>query len=331
MSEYNDFPVDMVYLWCDGKDPEFLRRKAEFSEKIEGAAGDGFSQIRFFDNEELKYSLRSLVKYAPWIRHVFIVTDRQKPAWLDTENPKVTIVDHSEIMPKEIIPCFNSSVIERYIGFIPGLSEHFLYGNDDMFFGEKVSKDFFFRDGKPIVRLRYYHDRRDIRSLAQFREYVENDFWGKTFANAYEMVIAKNWLKDDWPYFELHHNIDAYTKTDFVNAFLKYKDELDRRVSRFRTIFDVQRIFFSLEMLLNKQGELRILKHYTRQLKIFFFLKGIFPESYYLDAKAKSIFVIGCLCPILFCINNSGISEFGNKMERMYLEHRFPKKSSFEK
>ena len=331
MSKNDDFPVDIVYLWCDGKDPEFLRRKAEFSEEAERAEEKAVSQIRFFDNEELKYSLRSLEKYAPWIRHVFIVTDRQKPAWLDTENPRVTIVDHSEIMPKELIPCFNSSVIERYIGFIPGLSEHFLYANDDMFFGQKVSKDFFFRGGKPIVRLRHHHIAKNICTLAQFREYVADDFFGKSVANAYEMLITKNRLKDDWQYFELHHNIDAYTKTDFVNVFLKYKDELDRRISRFRTESDVQRIFFGLEMILNKSGELRFFKQDTRWRKISFFLKGESPESYYLAARAKSIFILCFLYPILFCVNNSGMSGFGNKMEQMYLEHKFPKKSSFEK
>ena len=331
MSENNEFPVDMVYLWCDGKDPEFLQRKAAFSEETEGTARDSFSRIRFFDNEELKYSLRSLEKYAPWIRHVFIVTDRQKPDWLDTENPRVTIVDHSEILPKEIIPCFNSSVIERYIGFIPGLSEYFLYGNDDMFFGQKVSKDFFFRDGKPIVRVRYYQNRKDIRSLAKFRAYVGDDFWGKSVANAHEILITKNQLKDDNPFFELHHNIDAYTKTDFVNAFLKYKDELDQHVSRFRTVSDVQRIFFSLEMLLNKQGELELYGKYTLVKKVSYLSRIEKLESFYAEAKRISMLKLWCICPTLFCINSSGMSEFGNKLERVYLEHRFPSKSSFEK
>ena len=82
---------------------------------------------RYANNDELKYSLRSIAMYAPWVRKVFIVTDNQVPAWLDTSNPKVRIVDHAEIMPAESLPCFNSSLIEHFLYKIPGLSEHFLY------------------------------------------------------------------------------------------------------------------------------------------------------------------------------------------------------------
>ena len=71
--------IDMVYLWCDGNETAFKKRKQQYlklednseQENIE-AVGD----IRFYDNEELKYSLRSLELYAPWINHVYIVTDR---------------------------------------------------------------------------------------------------------------------------------------------------------------------------------------------------------------------------------------------------------------
>ena len=92
--------------------------------------------------------------YAPWINHVYIVTDRQVPKWLNTEYEKVTVVDHSEIMPKECIPCFNSAVIEYFLPFIPKLSEKFLYGNDDLFLGKKVYPEDFFVGDKPVVRVK---------------------------------------------------------------------------------------------------------------------------------------------------------------------------------
>jgi hypothetical protein len=41
--------------------------------------GNAMSDNRFRDSEELRYSLRSLVKYAPWVRKIFIVTDNQIP------------------------------------------------------------------------------------------------------------------------------------------------------------------------------------------------------------------------------------------------------------
>ncbi len=149
--------IDMVYLWCNGTDPAFIKRKNQYLEiedikeqKNNEAVGDA----RFFDNEELKYSLRSLEIYASWINHIYIVTDRQVPKWLNTDYEKVTIVDHSEIMPQEIIPCFNSAIIEYFLPFIPNLSEKFLYGNDDTFFGEEMRPEDFFIDNKPIVRVK---------------------------------------------------------------------------------------------------------------------------------------------------------------------------------
>lgn len=88
----------MVYLWCNGNDPAFKQRQQD----LLGCSNISYNNessgdIRFTDNEELRFSLRSLAKNAPWIHHIFIVTDRQRPSWLK-ENPWLTIVDHSEIL-----------------------------------------------------------------------------------------------------------------------------------------------------------------------------------------------------------------------------------------
>lgn len=137
--------IDMVYLWCDGNETEFKKRRQLYSKNVnESSSNEVNGDKRFISNDELKYSLRSLEMYAPWINHVFIVTDRQKPEWLNIRYDKVTVVDHSEIMPKDIIPCFNSDVIEYFLGFIPGLSEYYLFSNDDMYFGRTAKPEDFF-------------------------------------------------------------------------------------------------------------------------------------------------------------------------------------------
>ena len=100
-------------------------------------------------NQELKYSLRSLEKYAPWINKVYIVTNGQIPKWLNLDNPRVKIVTHDQIMPKYALPTFNSMAIEANLAHIPDLSEKFLYSNDDTFFGNNATPSFFFsKDGK---------------------------------------------------------------------------------------------------------------------------------------------------------------------------------------
>ena len=100
---------------------------------------DSFSASRFRDNDELKYSLRSIEKFAPWIRKVFIVTNGQIPSWLDLSNPKVQIITHDQIfLNKSQLPTFSSAAIELNLHRIPGLSDYFIYFNDDVFLGQPV-------------------------------------------------------------------------------------------------------------------------------------------------------------------------------------------------
>ncbi|KAG1679747.1 N-acetylglucosamine-1-phosphotransferase subunits alpha/beta [Nymphon striatum] len=108
---------------------------------------------RFADNEELRFSLRSIQKYAPWVHHIYIVTNGQIPIWLNLNHPRVTLVTHQEIFEnKSHLPSFSSPAIETHLHKIPGLSKKFLYLNDDVMFGKEVYPDDFFskKDGFQI-------------------------------------------------------------------------------------------------------------------------------------------------------------------------------------
>uniref|UniRef100_A0A8C6T3L1 N-acetylglucosamine-1-phosphotransferase subunits alpha/beta n=1 Tax=Neogobius melanostomus TaxID=47308 RepID=A0A8C6T3L1_9GOBI len=107
------------------------------------------SASRFEDNEELRYSLRSVEKHAPWVRHVFIVTNGQIPSWLNLDNPRVTVVTHQDIfLNNSHLPTFSSPAIEAHIHRIPGLSQKFIYLNDDVMFGKDVWPDDFYTHSK---------------------------------------------------------------------------------------------------------------------------------------------------------------------------------------
>ena len=141
------FPIDAVYTWVDGTDPAWLERKRAALEHNLGhpmpeAAAD---DLRFVGHDELRHSLRSLEQYAPWIRHVYLVTDGQRPDWLREDSEWVTVVDHRDIAPPgTVLPTFNSQAIEANLHRIDGLSEHFLYFNDDMFLSSPVQPELFF-------------------------------------------------------------------------------------------------------------------------------------------------------------------------------------------
>ncbi|MDR7086580.1 hypothetical protein J2X11_001419 [Aeromicrobium panaciterrae] len=141
------FPIDVVYTWVDGSDEKWQSKRATYLP--DAYHEDAAHESRYSDRNELLYSLRSLAMYAPWVRHVYLVTDDQVPAWLDTTSPKLTVVDHTEIFTdKNVLPTFNSHSIESQLHHIEGLSEHFIYFNDDMFLGAPVSpEDFFHSNG----------------------------------------------------------------------------------------------------------------------------------------------------------------------------------------
>ncbi|MGW2115092.1 stealth family protein [Streptomyces zhihengii] len=141
------FPVDVVYTWVDGADPAWLRRRAEFSG--EGYHAEAANAARYLSRDELRYSLRSLHMYAPWVRTVYLVTDDQTPSWLNTEVPGLKVVSHKDVFRSSGgLPTFNSHAIESQLHHIEGLSEHFLYFNDDVMLGNEVTPgDFFLSNG----------------------------------------------------------------------------------------------------------------------------------------------------------------------------------------
>ncbi|MCU1402915.1 MAG: sugar phosphotransferase [Microbacteriaceae bacterium] len=140
------FDIDMVFSWVDGTAIEFQRARALRMQAYVVGEGDD-SEARYRQIDELKYALRSVHLFAPWVRRIFIVTDSPAPRWLD-EHPDVTIVRSEEFFQNpDALPTHNSQAVESQLQHIPGLSEHFIYSNDDMFFGRPVSPDMFFSPG----------------------------------------------------------------------------------------------------------------------------------------------------------------------------------------
>ncbi|KJE88467.1 N-acetylglucosamine-1-phosphate transferase [Capsaspora owczarzaki ATCC 30864] len=103
------------------------------------------SASRFQDNEELRFSLRSLETHAPWVRNVYVVTNGQIPNWLNLDHPRMHLITHEDIfVNKTHLPTFSSPAIESHIHRIPGLSDKFIYLNDDVMFGSDVWPDDFY-------------------------------------------------------------------------------------------------------------------------------------------------------------------------------------------
>jgi hypothetical protein len=141
-------PVDIVYTWVDGSDPAwqaaFRATAADHGRRVDEVALD---PARYRSRDELRYSLRSVWAFCGWARRIFVVTAGQVPSWL-VEDERVVVVDHSEILPADALPTFNSHSLESALHHIDGLAEHFVYFNDDMLVGRSLRpEDFFTANG----------------------------------------------------------------------------------------------------------------------------------------------------------------------------------------
>lgn len=156
-----ELQIDAVITWVDGND-EIHRRKRHKVLQLEKGRDEseiptGRDNTRFMDNGELKYCIRSIHKFAPWIRTIYLITDNQIPDFLSPEFKKlykVKMVDHNEILKSYewATPTFNSRTLETALWRINGLSDHFIYFNDDFVITKPVKPTDFFKDEKVVLR-----------------------------------------------------------------------------------------------------------------------------------------------------------------------------------
>lgn len=160
---YKTMPVDLVYLWVDLDDPAWRQKQITFKKKFQEMSGDVYQNLphdaisnsHYEQMDELYFSILSVRKYMNWVRNIYIVVDEQKPKWFDALKeiiPKIQLVDIRQIMDPGYIPCYNSIAIETNLYKIPGISEYFIYANDDMFVGDTIKKsDLIHTDGRVSI------------------------------------------------------------------------------------------------------------------------------------------------------------------------------------
>lgn len=329
VSKNENYPIDLVYLWCEDN-PQRQKLRNEWKKKLGIMTNANTNSLqatnkgRFVSNDELKYSLRSVEKYAPWINRIYIVTDNQIPKWLNLKHPKIKIVDHKEIMPESARPSFNASAIETSLANIPNLSEHFLFSNDDTMFGDKVEPGDFFKDGKPIyilgVRLPFEID--------------TGDNYGFILKNGYDLVETKFAGKRKLRR-KPHHNIDPYTKTNILKVNSEFRDEINQTMhSKFRDNRNIQRIIYAYYAILTGNGYYKVQtgeRLYNLKSKLFGKFKpvSLYVSIHDIERLPKKLEKNNYK---LFCTNdNEFTTDCDRANYRRVMEQIFPYKSAFEK
>lgn len=160
----NNSPIDVVITWVDGDDPHHKEKMMHYLKGVKREKIPGAHPTRFASAEEIKYCVLSILTFAPFIRNIYIITDNQDPnlhevikAYFPEKLDSVKIVDHKEIFRgyEECLPTFNCRSIESIMWRIKGLSDNFVYFNDDLFLIRDIKPDDWFINNRPVLRGRW--------------------------------------------------------------------------------------------------------------------------------------------------------------------------------
>lgn len=240
--------IDFIIPWVDGGDPEWRVERGKYV-----APGESDNrEVRFRDWDNLRYWFRGVEKYAPFVRKIFFVTWGHLPEWLDTSAPKLVVVNHKDYIPEEFLPTFNSHTIELNFHRIKGLSEHFVYFNDDMFVVSPTKPEDYFKDGLPrdILALNTVFFGKDSvgqiigSNLAVINEnFKKKECFRKNPAKwlcpKYGKHLTRTLLLMPWHYFQgfyNHHLCGCFDKSTFARVWKRERDILTRTCScKFRS------------------------------------------------------------------------------------------------
>ncbi len=209
--------IDFVITWVDGSDPEW---QAAYKKWLPAnTEGLDVSEARYRDWGLLQYWFRGVEKFAPWVRKIHFVTNGQIPSWLNVNHPKLHLVNHKDIMPSEALPTFNSNAIEMNIGKIEGLSENFVYFNDDVFLVGDVTPDYFFKNGLPndTAVTRYKNTQGGVMNgiVNKNVDIINNHF-------CKYVVMLRYFWKWFWPGYGVHQlrdNFLSLVKSNFISFY----------------------------------------------------------------------------------------------------------------
>ena len=223
MDNNRNCAFDIVYMWVDDSWPGYKEELNRYA-----CTGHDVNPNRTRNNlDTLKYSLRSIERFAPWRRHVYLVSCRpQIPSWLNRDHPEVRVVHHDEFIPKSYLPTFNSFAIQSWLHKLPGLSEQFVCFDDDTLLMRETSSSQFFGEGG---RLRYHFEGRLPRKRKVKRTGVSP--WTASLSNSAELLseIARG------PHPGFIHGAKLFRQCDCEEVIARWPEVFERTWrSRFR-------------------------------------------------------------------------------------------------
>lgn len=339
----NDSLVDVVIPWVDCNDARWIKERAKYSNCCNNSEGN--NDARFRDWNTLKYVFRSLYEYAPWINRIYLVTSGQIPDWLNIDNSKIKVIDHKDFIPDAYLPTFCANAIELNLHRIKGLSEQFIFLNDDIILINKTSKKQFFKKGLPCdtavlnthcgwkSRLIYniaFNDTAIINEHYKFKEVISNS--KKNWFN-YKYGIKNNLQNlillncPRFPGFKQFHMANSFLKSSYEYLWdLETEEFTNTCMDKFRNKNHINQWLIREYQLVS--NNFIPTKKYKMGIMIDFEKDGEEKaikkcEKYLFNSKYK-----------MMCINDGdSIKNYlllKNKINEL-LEKKFPNKTPYEK
>ena len=226
-----DFDVDLVIPYVNNRDKVWQKIYTDFTHR-----SDYINNPRFDNPNLFEYFLRGVDKFLPWVRkiHLIVSNIEQVPSYINKE--KTHIVLHKDIMPEAILPTYNSSTIEMFITKIDGLSEHFIYANDDMYpIREMFKSDFFTEDGKPKIAFKTNYVKKNIT------------FFNQLCLNGYRhLAEVLNYPIDDKTFLRPEHTIASFRLSHCKDCLDKMWHYVEQDLGPFRTTKQHTQYMYSL-------------------------------------------------------------------------------------
>ena len=243
-----EMDIDVVFTWVDNTDKTWQKKFAKYAlASKESNLGLYATDVARFDNHnELYYSVKAVKEHLPWVRNIYIVTDSQKPSWLK-KIKGIQIVDHQDIIDAEYLPTFNSHVIEAFLHRIPGLSENFIYFNDDVFVARDLPKEHFLSANGISSLFVSTKSLYEMKGRGVETPTLKASFNSIKLLKKYHALDIKN---------PLIHTYFPLKKSQYSNAWNLYEDEIREYLpNRFRGNNDINMASFLVPWLMYCEGQ----------------------------------------------------------------------------
>lgn len=336
-----NYNIDFVVSWMNPYDDNWRKQKAKYwAIEINDPEYDYNQVARFRDWDNLQFWFRGVEKFAPWVRKIYFVTWDTVPAWLNVKNPKIEVIRDAEIVPEGYAPCFSPNPIETNLHRIPGLSEHFVFFNDDMFLLKPVEKSDFFVNGLPremgvaytLVNnihndpfqhmlltmtgiINGFFDKKDVQR--KNRKKWINPIYGKQNVNT-----LSTWYNHGFSGIMIPHLPSSMRKSTYEEVWEKIPEQLLKTAShRFRNPTDVTQYIFRYWAICKGEFE---------PTNVFSYGKEFFMND---DTLPELCTIIEQQACKMICINDSkNIRNFEICRDKVKaaLELILPQKSEFE-